>query len=58
MLDNVAGDRDHHRRDAAFFEMPGNQAHGLMADRSYRHQDGDIDAVLAGDVPVAVENVR
>ena len=47
-FDNVLGATDNHGRDTSFFEMTCDQTHGLMTDRSKRHQHHDIDVVFFG----------
>src|SRR5450759_3783046 len=45
MLNDVLGASHHHGRNAVGFEVAGNQTGSLVADRTIRHQHGDIDLV-------------
>lgn len=47
-LDDVLCATNNHGGDTGFFEMPCNQTHGLVTDRSKRHQHHGIDAVFFG----------
>jgi hypothetical protein len=47
LLDYVARGADDDRRNSVGLEVPGNQTHGLMTDRSERHQQRNVDIVSA-----------
>ena len=42
MFDDVGGRSDDDRRNAIFFEVTGDQTHGLMANRSNWNEDYDV----------------
>ena len=46
MLNYVHRAADHDRRNAAGFQVAGNQTHGLVANRSQGNQNGDIHLVF------------
>ena len=46
LLDDVAGAPDHHGGDSSCFKVARNQTHGLVAHRSKRDQEGDINLVF------------
>jgi len=51
---NIPGRPDNHRGDIIFFEMPGYQTHGLMADRSESWKNQGIHAIL----PAKLKDLR
>jgi hypothetical protein len=53
-LHDVAGGSHQYRRQAVLFEVPGDQTHGLVADRSEGREEHGVDAVLTAPC----ENLR
>ena len=50
VLDNVASRAKHHGRQTIGFQVSGNQTHGLVADRSQRYQQGQVNLVLPAEL--------
>ena len=46
VFDDIDGRTDYHSGYATGFQETGDQTHGLVTNRSQRHQYGDIDLIL------------
>ena len=54
LLHDVAGAAHEHGGNAVRFQVPRDQTHGLVANRSNRHKERDVDLVL----PHQLQNLR